>query len=59
MLISNVHKSVIVMIYLDTPFQEGFLKSSNKLDGRVLSGYKATQLRLVALYPDKTLPLVH
>ena len=26
--------------------------------GRALSGYKATQLHLVALYPDKTLLLV-
>ena len=28
----------------------------NKLAGWVLSGYKATQLHLVALYPDKTRP---
>ena len=27
----------------------------NNLAGRVLSGYKATRLRLVGLYPDKTL----
>ena len=28
----------------------------NKLAGRVLSGYKATRLRLLAWYPDKTRP---
>ena len=34
-----------------------FLKPFNKLAGRVLSGFKATWLRLLALYPDKTLTL--
>ena len=55
MLIYNVHKSVIVINSLKHTFPGMFLKSFNKLAVRVLSGYKATRLRLVAL----TLPLVY
>ena len=29
------------------------------LADRVLSGYKSTRLRLVAVYPDKTIPIVY
>ena len=60
-LISNVHKSEL-STQLRQAFPGMFLKSFNILAGRVLSGYKATRLRLVALfclYHDKTLPLVY
>ena len=55
MLIYNVHKSVIVINSIETHFSRNVLKSFNKLAVRVLSGYKATRLRLMAL----TLPLVY
>ena len=59
MLIYNVHESLIVINSFETHFSRNVLKSFNKLAVRVLSRYKTTRLRHVALYPDKTLPLAY
>ena len=45
MLISNVHKSIIVMNSIDTSFSRNVFEAVQKLAARVLSGLK----------PDKTL----
>ena len=58
MLISNVHKSIIVMNSLDTRFSRNVFEAIQKNCSMCFIGSKTTRLHLVVLNPDKTLLLV-
>ena len=47
MLISNVHKSIIVMNFLDARFSKNIFEAVQKTRGTCFIGSKTTQLRLV------------
>ena len=57
-LISNVHKSIIVMNSLDTRFSRNVFKAVQKTCTTCFIGSKTTWLRLVVLNPGKTLLLM-
>ena len=58
MLISNIHKSIIVMNSLDTRFSRNVFEAVQKTRSTCFIGSKTTRLRLMVLNPDKTLLLV-
>ena len=58
MLISNVHKSTIVMNSLDTRFSRNVFEAVKITRSTRFIGSKTTRLRVVVLNPDKTLLLV-
>ena len=58
MLISNVHKNIIVMNSLDTRFSRNVFEAVQKPRNTCFIGSKTTWLRLMVLNPDKTLLLV-
>ena len=53
MLISNVHKSIIVMNSLDARFSEPVFEAVQKTHSTCFIGSKTTQLHLVVLNPIK------
>ena len=53
MLISNVHKSIIVMNSLDTRFSKNVFEAVQKTRSTCFIGSKTTRLRLVVLNPIK------
>ena len=53
MLISNVHKSIIVMNSLDTRFSKNVFEAVQKTRSMCFIGSKTTRLRLVVLNPIK------
>ena len=53
MLISNVHKSIIVMNSLDTRFSKNVFEAVEKTRSTCFLGSKTTRLRLVVLNPIK------
>ena len=53
MLISNVHKSIIVMNSLDTRFSKNVFEAVQKTRSTCFIGSKTTRLRLVVLTPIK------
>ena len=53
MLISNVHKSIIVMNSLDTRFSKNVFEAVQKTRSTCFIGSKTTRLRLVVLNPMK------
>ena len=53
MLISNVHKSIIVMNSIDTRFSRNVFEAVEKTRSTCFSGSKTTRLRLVVLNPVK------
>ena len=52
-LISNVHKSIIVMNSIDTRFSRNVLEAIQKTRSTCFVGFKTTRLRLVVLNPIK------
>ena len=56
--ISNVHKSIIVMNSLDTRFSRNVFEAVQKTRSTGFIGSKTTRLHLVVLNPDETLLLV-
>ena len=55
MLISNVHKSIIVMNSLETHFSRNVFEAIQKTHSMCFIGSKTTWLHLVVLNPNKTL----
>ena len=53
MLISNVHKSIIVMNSSVTRFSRNIFEAVQKFRSACFTGSKSTRLRLVVLNPDK------
>ena len=53
MLISNVHKSIIVINSIDTHFSRNVLEAVKKTRSTCFIGSKTTRLRLVVLNPIK------
>ena len=58
MLVSNVHKNIIVMNSLDTHYSGNVFEAVQKTRSTCFIGSKTTRLRLVVLKLDKTLLLV-